>query len=408
MEESSPEPTEYSYNYWLLQRIYLFEDELPQLDENGDSVSDLYGKLSDPFTRYVPPSKSEAAVIRSNTSLIVGGDVGMEYQQFAQMEHPLIISRVYPKAPAGRAGVPNKGNILNVNGVEITGENAKAIYDSILDYNKELTMTIAYKGDTTQYKLTKEEVYAPTVFVDTFHVGSKAYHVITIRNFKPNTADLENGTFGELRDYLEESQGYSEPAILDLRNNPGGHTTQCESMADLFIEKGPITTHVSRSYLPDGTPAYYRSSVYANPGDLGEKRKFVILVNKGSASCTEIFTAALSEGAEIPVAGDTTYGKGIGQKTINTMAGGLAIITNIEFVTPKGNSYNKKGIAPDYPCSRPVTLQCGFDAIESIYGKKVLNTGSYKSENDGKVILPNKTSFGGALTPSDSSSNLIY
>ena len=43
--ESTPEPTEYSYNYWLLQRTYLYEDELPQLDENGDSVQELYSKL---------------------------------------------------------------------------------------------------------------------------------------------------------------------------------------------------------------------------------------------------------------------------------------------------------------------------------------------------------------------------
>ena len=100
--KSTPEPTEYSYNYWLLQRTYLYEDELPQLDENGDSVSELYSKLSDRFTRYVPPSKSEETSIHINTS-IVPGDVGMEYNVFPETEHPLTISRVYAESPAGRA-----------------------------------------------------------------------------------------------------------------------------------------------------------------------------------------------------------------------------------------------------------------------------------------------------------------
>lgn len=94
--ESTPEPTEYSYNYWLLKQTYLFEDELPQLDENGDSVQELYNKLSDPFTRYIPPSKSEATITHINTS-IVPGDVGMEYEKFPQKEYPLVIYRVYPE-----------------------------------------------------------------------------------------------------------------------------------------------------------------------------------------------------------------------------------------------------------------------------------------------------------------------
>ena len=148
--DSTPEPTEYTYNYWLLQRTYLYEDELPQLDENGDSVQELYSKLSDPFTRYVPPSKSEAAITQINTS-IVPGDVGMEYETFPQKEYPLVIYRVYPNGPAGRAGIKRYGNILDANGVDIVGENALGVYDSVLTYSKEITLTVAYATDTVSY-----------------------------------------------------------------------------------------------------------------------------------------------------------------------------------------------------------------------------------------------------------------
>ena len=360
--ESTPEPTEYSYNYWLLKQTYLFEDELPQLDENGDSVQELYNKLSDPFTRYIPPSKSEATITHINTS-IVPGDVGMEYEKFPQKEYPLVIYRVYPEGPAGRAGIKRYGNIMNANGVDIVGENAFEVYDSILTYSKDISLTVAYTSDTISYNLTKEDVYAPTIFLDTLN----GIPVITITSFKLNTADQKNGSFGELKTYLDSTQNTTEPRLINLRNNPGGHVSHCIAMADLFIKEGILSTRTSRDLSVEGKTNYRKNSQKAKAGDSGEKGKFVLLVNKGSASCSEIFAAALQEAANIPVAGETTYGKGIGQSTWKTMDGGLAIITNWEFLTPKGNSYHKKGVVPDYPCES-ATLSCGIKAIQNYYG----------------------------------------
>ena len=360
--ESTPEPTEYSYNYWLLKQTYLFEDELPQLDENGDSVQELYNKLSDPFTRYIPPSKSEATITHINTS-IVPGDVGMEYEKFPQKEYPLVIYRVYPEGPAGRAGIKRYGNIMNANGVDIVGENAFEVYDSILTYSKDISLTVAYTSDTISYNLTKEDVYAPTIFLDTLN----GIPIITITSFKLNTADQKNGSFGELKTYLDSTQNTTEPRLINLRNNPGGHVSHCIAMADLFIKEGILSTRTSRDLSVEGKTIYRKNSQKAKAGDSGEKGKFVLLVNKGSASCSEIFAAALQEAANIPVAGETTYGKGIGQSTWKTMDGGLAIITNWEFLTPKGNSYHKKGVVPDYPCES-ATLSCGIKAIQNYYG----------------------------------------
>lgn len=360
--ESTPEPTEYSYNYWLLKQTYLFEDELPQLDENGDSVQELYNKLSDPFTRYIPPSKSEATITHINTS-IVPGDVGMEYEKFPQKEYPLVIYRVYPEGPAGRAGIKRYGNIMNANGVDIVGENAFEVYDSILTYSKDISLTVAYTSDTISYNLTKEDVYAPTIFLDTLN----GIPIITITSFKLNTADQKNGSFGELKTYLDSTQNTTEPRLINLRNNPGGHVSHCIAMADLFIKEGILSTRTSRDLSVEGKTNYRKNSQKAKAGDSGEKGKFVLLVNKGSASCSEIFAAALQEAANIPVAGETTYGKGIGQSTWKTMDGGLAIITNWEFLTPKGNSYHKKGVVPDYPCES-ATLSCGIKAIQNYYG----------------------------------------
>lgn len=390
--KETPEPTEYSYNYWLLQRTYLFEDELPKLENAGDSVKDLYKALDDPYTRYVPPSNSEQAVQQLNTS-IIEGDIGLEYMFAPEEEHVLFIYQVYPKSPAAKAGVPRYGNIISINGHEIKTMEDMNVYDSVLVHSEKVSLKIRLDSTTKTYKMKKENVYAPTVFVDT--IGGITY--IQIREFKPETVDQDSGSLGELRDYLDSTRNEKGVRVLDLRNNPGGHVNQCVDMADLFVEKGTLSSRHWRAFDPNGKPVHRRDSHEAKKGDAGEKGKFLILVNENSASCAEIFTAAVTELAPIPVVGHTTFGKGIGQTTWHTKAGGLAIITNLEFITPKKNSYNKTGIKPDYPCNDYESIyECVEDAAKAEFGHKKSN----KSKFSG-IILPRVSTTGGAYIESE-------
>lgn len=363
--KSTPAPTEFEYNYWLLQRTYLFEDELDNLPETGDSVQILYRALKDPYTRYIVPSKSEAAETSINTSF-VPGDIGVTYLINDNAQCPIYIYRVYPNGPAGKAGVPRYANIRSINGNDLCSANAYSIYNSVLDTSAavELFMT----RDSTEYtfKLEKESVYAPTIFVDTLY----GTIFVTITEFKLNTADMENGTYGELRAYLDSTKNSPEPRVIDIRGNPGGHVEQCVSMADLFVKKGTLSTRSWRAFDPDGTPIRRDKSIEATAGDPGEGGKFILLADSRSASCAEIFAAAVTENTDIPLAGTTTFGKGIGQTNWKTKDGGLAIITNLEFLTPKGNSYHHKGIVPDYTCDIMTMTSCAVETVEKVFGTK--------------------------------------
>ena len=373
--KSTPEPTEYSFNYWLLQRVYLYEDELPNLPEEGDSVQVLYQTLQDRFTTYTPPAQSEAKATQTNTSLVIGGDVGMRYNIITDVEYPLYISRVYPKSPAGKAGIPRYGNILNVNGIELKGENAKATYDSVLTFNKDINLLISYKGDTTLFKIQKDEVYAPTVFVDTLFRDSTqdfpGVIVITIEGFKPKTADQDSGSYGELKVYLDSTKADNRVRVLDLRGNPGGHVSQCLAMADLFVSEGTLSTRHMRLLTADGGTVKSTLTVKAKSGDAGETGKYIIIGNHGSASCAEIFIAAVTETTDIPFIGRTTYGKGIGQTNYDTYAGGIATITDLEFLTPKGNSYHGIGVIPKYTCENIIGDKCIAQYANKLYGVKI-------------------------------------
>lgn len=400
---STPTPSEYEFNYWLLKRQYLYEDELDRLDPLGDSVQALYSALSDKYTRYIPPSKSEEVSTSIETSFIAG-DVGMEYK-WGNTDYPLYIHRVYPDGPAGRAGVPRHGNIVEVNGVKLEGCTAYAVYDSVLSRNKDVSLTVVSGQDTLQFELTKEDIYAPTVTLDTLFDTE----FIAITEFKHVTTGKDSlGTYGELAQLLDTLPNDGKPRILDLRGNPGGLVSQCIKMADLFVKSGKLSTREWRALEPDGKAIRKTLTINAHPGDVGEDRPFMLLVDKSSASCAEIFTAAVAEGAYIPVAGTTSFGKGIGQSTWNTVDNGLAIITNLEFLTPKGNSYHKIGIKPDYPCdyevvttkcktSVAVSSKCAVDALQKMYGIKTLEKGSPHVQENSVLIPRQQKSFGGAL-----------
>ncbi|SOE47394.1 C-terminal peptidase (prc) [Fibrobacter sp. UWT3] len=403
--DSTPAPSEYEYNYWLLQKTYLYGEELAAIPEEGDSVQVLFNALTDRYTRYTEPSHSEAVIESRNTSIITG-DIGVEFLRDVSLEHPLFINRVYPESPADRAGVPRYGNVISINGVELTGDDAYSTYRSVFNDTADISLEIEYNGEVKTYDMKRETIYAPTVFVDT--VGGHA--VINIREFKPDTYDRENGTYGELKKYLESSTGDKSPRILDLRNNPGGHVDQCIRMADLFVRQGTLSSRKWYAFSPDGKRTEYNTKNDATAGDPGEGGKFVLLANNGSASCAEIFAAAVTELEDIPLVGITTYGKGIGQSSWSTPAGGLATITTLEFLTPKGNSYHKKGLVPQYRCEGGASIACAIEAAEVHFGGVPKKTGyapakaagsmSRNVVNEPEIIVPERPRYeipGGAL-----------
>ena len=144
--ESTPAPSEYEYNYWLLQKTYLYGNELAAIPEEGDSVQVLFNALTDRYTRYTEPSHSEAVIESRNTSIITG-DIGVEFLRDVSLEHPLFINRVYPESPADRAGVPRYGNVFSINGVELTGDDAYSTYRSVFNDTADISLEIEYDGE---------------------------------------------------------------------------------------------------------------------------------------------------------------------------------------------------------------------------------------------------------------------
>ena len=141
----------------------------------------------------------------------------------------------------------------------------------------------------------------------------------------------------EFRSILE--QGYNKKGfIIDLRSNPGGLLSNAIYISDMFLDNGVIVSTVDR----DG----YRETQNATRGVVTRK-PVVVLINKGSASASEIFSGAMKDNGRAVIVGEQSFGKGLVQE-INKLPYESGInITIQKYLTPNGTDINKKGITPD-------------------------------------------------------------
>ncbi len=126
--------------------------------------------------------------------------------------------------------------------------------------------------------------------------------------------------------------------ILDLRNNPGGLVEQCTRVADFFIPAGPILYEVDR----DG----HAKTIHATPREKYRK-PVAVLVNEGTASCSEILAGALQDVGGAILVGQRTFGKGVITSVVSLPGGRGATITTAKYLTPKRRDIHGKGITPD-------------------------------------------------------------
>jgi carboxyl-terminal processing protease len=128
--------------------------------------------------------------------------------------------------------------------------------------------------------------------------------------------------------------------IFDLRDNPGGLLTNAIEISNMFLNKGNIVSTVDR----DG----YKTPAQSDGKPLYQK-PLVVLINKGSASASEITSGALHDNGRCLLVGQTTFGKGLVQG-INKLKDGTGVnITIAKYLTPSDIDINRKGIGPDVP-----------------------------------------------------------
>jgi carboxyl-terminal processing protease len=144
-----------------------------------------------------------------------------------------------------------------------------------------------------------------------------------------------------ISDLVAQNESELDSLIIDLRNNPGGLLDSAIDVSNLFIDETGIVV-----YTEGRTPSS-NISFPTKPGDIVNGAPIVILMNKGSASASEIVAGALQDHKRAIIMGEESFGKGSVQSMLSLEDGYGLKLTTARYYTPSGRSIQSKGITPD-------------------------------------------------------------
>ncbi|ACN98219.1 S41 family peptidase [Sulfurihydrogenibium azorense] len=328
--------TDYSED---IQIIRTYTDVLKLVEDNYVEPTDpkklLYGSLRgllsslDPYSTFFTPE--EFKEFTSETQGEFGG-LGMEV---TMENNKLLVVSPIEDTPAFKAGI-KPGDWI----VEIDGEptDKMTLFQAVKKMRgkpgTKVTLTIFRKGVEKPFKveLVRDLIKVKSVKTKELENGKIGY--IRLTQFQENSAE-------EFEKALKSFKN-KEGIIIDLRNNPGGLLTSAVSIADMLLPKGKLIVY-TQGRDPKNKEEFYSQSEPV----VDKKIPIAVIVNKGSASASEILTGALKDNNRAIIVGDTTFGKASVQTLIPLPDGSGVKLTVAHYYTPNGNLIMNKGITPD-------------------------------------------------------------
>lgn len=311
---------------------------------NG-SIMGAVASLGDRFSHYLSPREfREFNEPPSFTG--IGVSVGPD-------RRGLRVSRVFDSSPAARAGLRAGDLVVLVNGRKLAGISAEAAIALIKGppgTDVKLGIEQRRSGHTVlnTVTLTRATISEPVVASLTKTVHADKLGVVALATFSP-------GAHGEVREGVEhELHGGARGIVLDLRANGGGLVEEARLIASIFIQKGTIVSTRGRK-VPSQTLTAAGDAISA-------KIPVVVLVDKNTASASEIVTAALQDHRRATVVGTHTFGKGVFQEEEPLSNGGALDITVGEYFTPNGRNLGGGGVKQGAGITPEVLVSHGVDS----------------------------------------------
>jgi len=238
-------------------------------------------------------------------------------------------------SPAARSGIQSGDEIIAVDGEPIDADSLQDAIERLRGHaGSKVLVTVLRDDQAIDYEMRRQIIRVASVHKEFL---SPAYGYVRINQFSDNTARELSKAVDELQD---ANGGMLEGLVLDLRNNPGGVLDAAVEVSDLFLDSGVIVT-------ADGRTVDARFTRSAHRGDILDGAEMVVLVNKGSASASEIVAGALQDHARAVIVGTSTFGKGLVQTVLPLSQGRAIKLTTSRYYTPSGDSIHEIGITPD-------------------------------------------------------------
>ncbi len=320
--------------YDLILNRYVEKVDKEKLEEGA--IQGMLSVLKDPYSVYMDKETSRQFTQTLESSFEgIGAEVGM-------VNGKIVIISSFKNSPAEKAGIKPNDQILMVDGKSVEG----------LDLNKTtmkirgkkgtyVTLAIARDGlkEPLKIKVKRDEIPLETVHGSVKKQDGKKIGYLEITTFSENTA----ADFKKELKALENDD--IKGLIIDVRGNPGGLLDSVEKILKELVPRDKPYVQIEER---NGEKQRFFSNTSEKKG-----YPIVVLVNKDSASASEILAGALQEAAGYKLVGETTFGKGTVQQALEMEDGSHVKLTLYKWLTPDGNWIHKKGIKPDVLVTQP-------------------------------------------------------
>ncbi|KMZ68881.1 putative Carboxyl-terminal-processing protease [Zostera marina] len=305
------------------------------------AIKKMLATLDDPFTRFLEPEKFKS--LRSGTQGAltgVGLSIGYPTGSYASSSGLVVMSST-PGGPAYRAGIASGDIILMIGGVNTEEMD---IYEAAerLQGPEGSSVQLLFKSGAkdTIVNLLREKVTLNPVKSRFCEISIPGKEVSRIGYIKLTT--FNQNASGAVREAIEALQHNNVKSfVLDLRNNSGGLFPEGIEIAKIWLQKGVIVYICDSRGVRDIYEADGNSNVSSEP--------LVVLVNKGTASASEILAGALKDNNRAVLYGEPTFGKGKIQSVFELSDGSGIVVTVARYETPAHIDIDKVGVIPDHP-----------------------------------------------------------
>ncbi|MBI2612110.1 S41 family peptidase [Candidatus Gottesmanbacteria bacterium] len=303
------------------------------------AISGMVSSLEDPYTAFLPPKENKDA----KDSLAghfdgIGAQLGIK-------DKKIIVVAPLSGTPAEAAGLKSGDWIVKVNGKETVNWNLPQAVSNIRgERGTKVTLNILSEGETEprDVEIIRDNINVPSVVweVKTASGSAKKSIHLKLSQFGGQTNDEWLKGVSEINSYLAtDSAKTVKGIVLDMRNNPGGYLSGAVFIASEFLPDGAVVLQEDKTGR--------RQTFSVNREGKLTNIPLVVLINRGSASASEIVAGAIQDRKRGRVVGEVSFGKGSIQDVQELQGGAGLHVTVAKWLTPSGKWINRDGVTPD-------------------------------------------------------------
>ncbi|MCF6271262.1 MAG: S41 family peptidase [Melioribacteraceae bacterium] len=323
LNERFPDKNESKINQiFELTTAYYFEDvDTTKLVESA--INGMFAQL-DPHTTYLP---IEDEKISEETFRGEFDGIGVEFQI---IKDTITVVSPISGGPSQKAGIQSGDKIVKIEGVTAIGFSNKDVIKSLRgERGSEVNFTIYRSANNREYEYSIIRDKIPIYAVDVSLLYNDDIGYVNLSRFSETTTIEVSRALAKLKlDGMKK-------IIFDLRNNPGGYLNEAVSITDLFLDDSKLIVYTT-GRIPEFDTEYFADNI-----DGYESYPLIILVNRGSASASEIVAGAVQDWDRGLLVGETTFGKGLVQRPFLLSDGSAVRITVSKYYTPVGRAIQR-------------------------------------------------------------------